>query len=96
MSEQWDLTSPISTTVDLLFYSIQRIDLNRDTETIIIQTRDNNDEVIIHEYSGSVAVTFMIQLNKTNFSINSLHKRVLQRLATDGKIGPGSVSGIPD
>lgn len=48
-----------------------------------------------YEYSGAVATTLMNQLNVANLSTTSLHKRVIQRLVSDGKIA-GVISGTPD
>lgn len=46
-------------------------------------------------YSGSEADSLLITLNKMNFSTVSLQKRVMQQCQTDGKLGPGSISGVP-
>ena len=49
-------------------------------------------------YTGSEATALMTLLNKANLSTagNSLHKRVLDKLADDAKIPSGTVSGSPD
>ena len=46
-------------------------------------------------YEGEVAETLVIALNKANLSTASLEKRVTQRCQTDGKLGAGSISGVP-
>lgn len=54
-----------------------------------------NGEAKSHTYTGATATTLMNQLNTLNMSTTSLHKRILQRLATDGVLS-GTVSGSPD
>ena len=46
-------------------------------------------------YDGTTATDMMKALNKANLSTNSLHKRVMNQLVTDGKLA-GSVVGSPD
>lgn len=52
-------------------------------------------EVKIFTYTGEVARTLMIALNKANLSTSSLQKRILEKLVADGKLG-GTVTGTPD
>lgn len=47
------------------------------------------------QYHGEEAVTFMTALNKANLSTKSLHKRIMERLQADGKLGAGAISGTP-
>jgi hypothetical protein len=47
-------------------------------------------------YEGPDALTLMKALNKANLSTQSLHRRILERLALDGLLPPGTVSGAPD
>jgi hypothetical protein len=35
-------------------------------------------------------------MNTANFSVNSMQKRVLQKLTNDGKLPPGMITGTPD
>lgn len=51
---------------------------------------------VVATYNGDVATTLMTQLNKINLSTQSLHQRVMTRLAADGKIPAGTASGAPD
>ena len=48
------------------------------------------------EYTGAEAIDLMRWMNTANFSVNSMQKRVLQKLSGDGKLPPGTVTGTPD
>lgn len=61
----------------------------------VITLQDNNGEVTTYHYEGQQAVDFIKFINTGNFSVNSLHKRILQKLSTDGLL-PGTVTGAPD
>lgn len=63
-----------------------------------------NGERLFAEYGGPLATPeeqeearkFIKFCNTANFSTNSMQKRILQKLGTDGKIPPGTVTGTPD
>lgn len=61
-----------------------------------ITLRDNHDVASQYEYTGTQAVEMMKWMNTANFSVNSMQKRVLQKLTQDGKLPPGNVTGTPD
>ncbi len=46
-------------------------------------------------YTGTVARDLMKALNKADLSVKSLHRRIIERLQADGKLGPGSIVGSP-
>ena len=46
-------------------------------------------------YEGAEAETLIIAFNKVNLSTTSLEKRVTQRCQTDGKLGAGTIIGVP-
>lgn len=46
-------------------------------------------------YRGDTALSMMNQLNKANLTSNSLHKRVINQLISDGYL-VGTISGNPD
>ena len=46
-------------------------------------------------YIGAEALTLARLMNTADFSIKSLHTRILQKLLADGKIPAGTVSGVP-
>lgn len=60
-----------------------------------ITLKDNLGGTLTHQYTGKTAIDFIKYINTANFTTNSLHKRILQRLTTDGII-VGTVSGTPD
>ena len=80
--------------------------LNNDTVTssqlpgiepgqVVITLRDNFDKQYTHQYLGQQAMDYIKFINTANFSTKSLHKRILERLSTEGKL-PGTVVGAPD
>ena len=90
--EQWTLTAPLS----VPNYQVQALVLDWPGAKIKVILRDPNGETIVCVYIGAEATTLMTSLNKANLAAQSLHKRILNQLAADGKIGAGAVSGAPD
>ena len=76
-------------------YRVSLLQLDWDGAAITIRLRGPNNEQREHIYSGSTATTLMNQLNTLNMSTTSLHKRLLQRLVSDGVLA-GTVTGSPD
>lgn len=86
-------------------YQIAYINFNWESPTIVIGLRGENGELKVFTYGGNnpdntpadrtKARNLMIALNKMNFTTNSLQKRVIQQLVTDGFIA-GTVTGTPD
>ena len=62
---------------------------------VSIQLKDNLGQPFIQTYTGKTATDYMKFINTANFSITSLHKRILQRLSNEGVL-PGTVTGAPD
>jgi hypothetical protein len=60
-----------------------------------IVLRDNLGGTFTHQYTGKTATDFIKYINTANFTTKSLHKRILERLSTDGVL-PGTVQGTPD
>ena len=92
--EQLNLTTPI-TTPNLTNYRVQRLDLDWGNAVIHIDVVSNTEKHFGHEYRGAIATTLMRALNTANLTAESLHRRVLKRLISDGVL-PGAVSGTPD
>lgn len=86
------LTTPQSVTD----YRISIIKFNWDEAKIHIVLKDTQGDTITAGYTGAEATSLMIALNKANLTTNSLQKRTLERLVTDGKIPIGTVTGSPD
>ena len=99
MSEKITLNIPFK--VDLreaLVLEVDSILLNWRDKRIEIHLGDGNVQNKI-EYIDSKddpqATNFMVVLNKANLSTKSLHKRIMERLVTDGRIA-GTIGGTPN
>ena len=62
---------------------------------VAIRLRDNLGLVTSYSYTGTDATDLIKWMNTANFSTTSMHKRILQKLSTDGHL-PGTVTGTPD
>jgi len=107
MAEELILTDPIVTApVSTEKYRVVVMHLDLEIETVIatppqkglvqIRLLDNHGVASSYEYLGDPAVQMMKWMNTANFSVNSMQKRVLQKLTQDGKLPPGEVTGTPD
>jgi len=92
MAETLTLTSPQSVTN----YSVLVLKLDWEKKAIVVVLRDTQGDKIKCAYTGSVAESLIIALNKANLSTNSLQKRIIEQLVTDGKLPAGTVTGTPD
>jgi len=92
--EQVDLTTPI-TQPAITNYRLNKLDLRWLDQHIRIELVSDAGDVIEHSYDGTTARNLMIALNKADLSTNSLQKRVLNKLISDGVI-TGTISGVPD
>lgn len=72
-----------------------RYGVSSENGLVLITLKDNNDERTQYHYEGDEAIDLMKWLNTANFTTNSLHKRILQKLSNDGFL-PGTVTGTPD
>ena len=93
--EQHNLTIPEQPPANT-YWRVTKISFNWDGAHIGISLKGTNGEILVHNYSGDVATTLMRQMNTLNFSTTSMHKRLLLRLAADGVIEVGTISGVPD
>ena len=94
MAEICELAAPV-TPPTLSTYRVSALTLDWDATRIDIFLRGTNGEELRHGYSGTDARDMMTFLNRANLTENSLHKRILNRLITDGVIN-GTISGSPD
>lgn len=85
-----------STPVTVTGYRVLRLILDWGLKLIEVKLRHPLGHEVNASYEGTEAEALMIGLNKADLSTNSLHRRILQRLMTDGKIENGSVTGTPD
>lgn len=94
MPEQFDLTSPI-VGPSRSSYKIATVLLDWAQAVIRVDLVGNDAVPLTVVYTGPEATALMTALNTANLTTNSLYRRVLTKLATDGKIPAGSVSGTP-
>jgi hypothetical protein len=100
--EQLTLTAPVVETRTT--YSVKTFTMRRDlaafeNSTITVEVQDNLGNVVTNTYGPATTPTgsaLLSQLNKANFSVNSLQKQVINRLMTDGFLPAGSVTGTAD
>lgn len=90
MPEQLDLTAPTRT-----FYQVTLLHCDWPRAHIDVGVTGSDGIEIIKTYDGDPATTRMLALNTANLTVKSLDKRLLEMLVTDGKLPPGSVSGVP-
>jgi hypothetical protein len=62
---------------------------------VSIDLKDNLGNPFHHQYTGQEALDMMKWMNTADFSTNSMHRRILQKLSNDGVL-PGTVTGAPD
>jgi len=92
--EQIDLTAPeIKPTNN--YYRINKLYFIWDTSHILIELIGQNGEEKEFSYSGIEAQNMMIALNKMDLSVKSLHRRIMEKLISDGLIG-GVIAGTAD
>jgi hypothetical protein len=65
------------------------------TALVKIDLVDNLGKAWTYSYTGQTALDYIKFINTANFTTKSLHKRILERLASDGVL-PGTVTGTPD
>lgn len=90
--EDLSLTTP----TQVPSYRVQKLVLDWQREIIKAALIAPGGERVVCTYRGEEALTLMTQLNKLDLSVNSLHKRLLQRLVADGKLPAGTITGEPD
>lgn len=93
--EQINLTSPFK--ADPRETSVLEVDsllLDWRGSRIVVHLGDGRIQKRV-EYSGTPATNMMITLNKANLTNNSLHKRIINQLISDGYLA-GSITGSPE
>jgi hypothetical protein len=104
LAEQLDLSSALTTTAwRVRGLSLIRgyasaagsVTLNTANSLIQVSLIGEHGRTLEHSWQGALADADIVALNKVNLTTNSLHKRILQKLITDGVIA-GTISGTPD
>lgn len=80
---------------DISSYRVSQLNLDWDAPQITIVLLASSGERRSFVYTDDAALTLMRQLNKANLSTVSLHKRILEKLVTDGLLA-GLVTGAAD
>lgn len=90
--EQLTLTAPISVTT----YQVSLVLFDWDRAYIQVIVKDSAGKLVQCTYTGATATSLMVALNKANLSVQSLHRRIISQLVTDGQLPGGNVTGSPD
>lgn len=102
--EKVTLTSPVYVDAGASEFRVAALDLNRRGSEIRAifgevqpgtATFVSNGKTLLCLYSDAQADTLLIALNKANLSIKSLERRVTEQCQSDGKLGAGTISGVP-
>lgn len=94
--EELVLTEPVTATRAKYKVISLTFDLNHPSGGLVgIRLEDNLGVPFFHSYDGQAAKDYIKFVNTANFTTKSLHKRILERLSTEGVI-PGTVTGAPD
>ncbi len=93
--EKINLSNPI-VKESITSYQVSRLELDWQRKTVEIHLIfGSTGEEAIFGYSGDAALTLIKALNTANLSIKSLHRRIIEKLISDGSLN-GSISGTPD
>lgn len=98
MMEELTLTNPETTPAKTTTgYRVKQLLLESELDQIGIVVRGTNGELKSFSYEGTKAHNMIIAINKANNSVKSMHKRILEQLATDfpEQMG-GVVTGAPE
>ncbi len=95
MAEQLDLASPEQDTPGTVTWKPILLHLDWEQATIKAGFRGDNGEYTSIDYNGTEATNLMVALNKADLTVKSLHRRVMEKAITDGKLS-GTISGTPD
>ena len=93
--EQIDLAALDQATVGTSQYQVASLALNWESKTTVTVLLGPGGFRKTVQYVDPQATTMMKSLNKTDLSVKSLHRRILEQLIADGQI-VGVISGLPD
>lgn len=95
MAEKLTLATPV-VSPSITEWSVIRIDKNREERYLLIQVKSNTGMRKEHVYRGDDAMNKMRVLNKTNNTIKTEERRIIEQLQTDGILEAGTIEGTPD
>ena len=95
--EQLDLTTPetFSAPSSITYWRIDELHLYKSEAKVIIALIGTNGEKRTYTFTGSLATTYLVALNKRNATTTSNEKWTLNQLVTNGYLN-GTVSGSPE
>jgi len=101
MAEEIVLAAPVQANPGASRFRLAGIWFDWDRALITVRLREWSGTVfgpreLVVTYEGTEATTLMVGLNKANLATKSLHTRVLEKLAADAKLPPGTISGVAD
>lgn len=105
MAEEYTLTTPeTKPAITNNAYKVTLAHYDWTMPEIQFRLVGQNYETIYTGYGGAMAtqaekdeaIKLMKMLNTANCSTKSMQKRILEKLAADGKIPSGTVTGTPD
>lgn len=94
MAEQLVLTQP-ETKPSVTEYQIHILSLDRTLGRVTITVKSNTGSIKTFMYSDNQGANMIKAINKGNFTVNSLHKQMLEKLVADGHLS-GTVTGQPE
>ena len=77
-------------------FQVDSLFLDWVSQLIKVVVRDAKGRTVAFTFAGPTALALMRALNKADLSAKSLHRRVLERLVTDGRLADGTFAGLPD
>ena len=92
--EQLDLTTPI-TGQSVTAYKVLSLYMGTSPPVIDWTVGDNLGGTFSGSYNRTEAATLLSILNTANLTTNSLQKRVITKLQTDGYLPSGTITGTP-
>lgn len=95
MAEELVLTNPIIPPTNDR-WRVRRLDKSLDGEYIHVELKGTNGERWETDYRGSIALSFIRTLNKSNNSVKSEERRVIEKLQQDFPELSGTIQGSPD
>jgi hypothetical protein len=100
MAEQITLTTPKVVNITTTAYRVDSLLLQPTRDSLILVVVGTNGERFEFKRDGAAAATLMSQINTSNNSITSLHKRVMQWALSQPEASAfglvGTITGTPD
>jgi hypothetical protein len=100
MAEQITLSTPLIVSKTTTAYRVESLMLMPIAPLLVLVVVGTNGERVELRRDGAVASTLMSQLNRSNNSVTSLHRRVMEWALTQPEASAagvsGAITGTPD